>query len=296
MAHFAITVSKVAASLIAILLVNVNAYAQKNKKVENSNNQVMMKKIEVKQTAGRTALGDFAPEFAHLNDDVLFGEVWNRNDKLSLHDRSMLTVTALVSMGITDNSLKYHLTTAKQNGVTRTQIAELLTHIAFYVGWPKAWGAFNLAKEVWNGEAEATPMSKEAYQQTLMFPIGKPNDAYARYFIGQSYIAPVSTEQVPIYNVTFEPGCRNNWHIHHAKKGGGQMLICVGGEGWYQEWGKPARKLLPGDVVNIPAEVKHWHGAAADSWFSHLAIEVAGEGTSNEWLEPVSDAEYNKLK
>lgn len=296
MAHFAITVSKVAASLIAILLVNVNAYAQKNKKVENSNNQVMMKKIEVKQTAGRTALGDFAPEFAHLNDDVLFGEVWNRNDKLSLHDRSMLTVTALVSMGITDISLKYHLTTAKQNGVTRTQIAELLTHIAFYVGWPKAWGAFNLAKEVWNGEAEATPMSKEAYQQTLMFPIGKPNDAYARYFIGQSYIAPVSTEQVPIYNVTFEPGCRNNWHIHHAKKGGGQMLICVGGEGWYQEWGKPARKLLPGDVVNIPAEVKHWHGAAADSWFSHLAIEVAGEGTSNEWLEPVSDAEYNKLK
>ena len=296
MAHFAITVSKVAASLIAILLVSVNAYAQKNKKVENSNNQVMMKKIEVKQTAGRTALGDFAPEFAHLNDDVLFGEVWNRNDKLSLHDRSMLTVTALVSMGITDNSLKYHLTTAKQNGVTRTQIAELLTHIAFYVGWPKAWGAFNLAKEVWNGEAEATPMSKEAYQQTLMFPIGKPNDAYARYFIGQSYIAPVSTEQVPIYNVTFEPGCRNNWHIHHAKKGGGQMLICVGGEGWYQEWGKPARKLLPGDVVNIPAEVKHWHGAAADSWFSHLAIEVAGEGTSNEWLEPVSDAEYNKLK
>lgn len=296
MAHFAITVSKVAASLIAILLVNVNAYAQKNKKVENSNNQVMMKKIEVKQTAGRTALADFAPEFAHLNDDVLFGEVWNRNDKLSLHDRSMLTVTALVSMGITDNSLKYHLTTAKQNGVTRTQIAELLTHIAFYVGWPKAWGAFNLATEVWNGEAEATPMSKEAYQQTLMFPIGKPNDAYARYFIGQSYIAPVSTEQVPIYNVTFEPGCRNNWHIHHAKKGGGQMLICVGGEGWYQEWGKPARKLLPGDVVNIPAEVKHWHGAAADSWFSHLAIEVAGEGTSNEWLEPVSDAEYNKLK
>jgi 4-carboxymuconolactone decarboxylase len=279
-----------------LLAQNNSKSNQKNNNTQTLTDKSNMKKIEVKQTAGRTALGDFAPEFAHLNDDVLFGEVWNRNDKLSMHDRSMLTVTALVSMGITDNSLKYHLATAKQNGVTKTEIAELLTHIAFYVGWPKAWGAFNLAKEVWNGDTKATPMSKEAYQQTLMFPIGKTNDAYAKYFIGQSYIAPVSTEQVPIHNVTFEPGCRNNWHIHHATKGGGQMLICVGGEGWYQEWGKPARKLLPGDVVNIPAEVKHWHGAAADSWFSHLAIEVTGENTSNEWLEPVSDEEYKKLK
>ena len=128
-----------------------------------------------------------------------------------------------------------------------------------------------------------------------MFPLGQPNDAYAQYFIGQSYLAPLSTEQVFVANVTFEPGCRNNWHIHHADKGGGQMLICVGGRGWYQEEGKPARELHPGDVVNIPANVKHWHGAAKDSWFSHLALEISGENTSNEWCEPVDDEWYNAL-
>ena len=129
-----------------------------------------------------------------------------------------------------------------------------------------------------------------------MFPIGEPNDAYAQYFVGQSYLAPLSTTQVPIFNVTFEPGCRNNWHIHHAKSGGGQMLVCVGGCGWYQEEGKDAVELTPGTVINIPANVKHWHGAQADSWMSHLAIEVAGEEASNEWLEAVSDEEYGKLK
>lgn len=272
----------------AISLMPVATHAQK----ETGN----MKKVEVKQTAGRAQLGDFAPEFAHLNDDVLFGEVWSRNDKLSLHDRSMATVTTLVAMGITDSSLKFHLQTAKENGVTKTEITELLTHVAFYAGWPKAWGAFRLAKEVWNGSTEATPKSREAYQQELMFPIGEPNVAYAKYFIGNSYLAPISDSQISISNVTFEPRCRNNWHIHHATSGGGQLLICVGGEGWYQEWGKPARKLRPGDVVNIPANVKHWHGATADSWFSHLAMSPEGENKSNEWLEPVSDEEYNKLK
>ncbi len=127
------------------------------------------------------------------------------------------------------------------------------------------------------------------------FPIGKPNDAYAQYFDGQSYLAMLSTEQVFIANVTFEPGCRNHWHIHHSTKGGGQILICVYGNGWYQEWGKPARALKPGDVVNIPANVKHWHGAAKDSWFQHLAVEVAGENTSNEWCEAVSQKDYENL-
>ena len=125
--------------------------------------------------------------------------------------------------------------------------------------------------------------------------IGEPNP-YGDYFVGQSYLAPVSTKQIPIYNVTFEPACRNNWHIHHAKNGGGQMLICVGGRGWYQEYGKEPRKLNPGDIVNIPANVKHWHGAANDSWFAHLAIEIQGEEGSTEWCEPVSDDDYNKLK
>ena len=124
----------------------------------------------------------------------------------------------------------------------------------------------------------------------------EPNDAFAQYFIGQSYLAPVSTAQVGIFNVTFEPGCRNNWHVHHAAQGGGQILICIAGRGYYQEDGQPARKLHPGDVVNIPAGVKHWHGAAPNSWFSHLAVEVPGVETSNEWLEPVTDEVYSKLK
>ena len=147
----------------------------------------------VKQTAGRDSLGEFAPKFAELNDDVLFGEVWSREDKLSLRDRSLVTIC------------------------------------------------------------------------------------------------------VSIANVTFEPGCRNNWHIHHATNGGGQILVCVEGEGWYQEEGKPAQSLKPGDVITIPANVKHWHGAKKDSWFSHLAVEVPGEDTNNEWCEPVSDEEYNNL-
>ena len=128
-----------------------------------------------------------------------------------------------------------------------------------------------------------------------VFPIGEKNEAFAQYFIGQSYLAALTTQQVPTFNVTFEPGCRNNGHIHHAKEGGGQMLICVAGKGWYQEWGKEARVLKPGDVVNIPEGVKHWHGAASDSWFQHLAIEVPGVGGTTEWCEPVGDEEYNKL-
>lgn len=128
------------------------------------------------------------------------------------------------------------------------------------------------------------------------FKMGDKNDGYAQYFIGQSYLNMLSTEQVSVGNVTFEPKCRNNWHIHHADKNGGQMLIVTAGEGWYQEWGKPALKLKPGDVVNIPAGVKHWHGAAANSWFQHLALEVPGENCKTEWCEPVSDEEYDKLE
>ena len=128
-----------------------------------------------------------------------------------------------------------------------------------------------------------------------IFPRGGENTAFARYFVGKSYLNMLSTEQVPIGNVTFEPGCRNNWHIHRAARGGGQILLVTAGRGWYQEWGKPARALRAGDVVNIPANVKHWHGAARNSWFAHLAVEVPGEETANEWLEPVSDADYSQL-
>ncbi|WP_294497514.1 cupin domain-containing protein [uncultured Gemmiger sp.] len=128
-----------------------------------------------------------------------------------------------------------------------------------------------------------------------IFPRGEKNDAFAKYFIGQSYLNMLTTQGVSIGNVTFEPGCRNNWHIHHAKEGGGQILLVTGGRGWYQEWGQPARELHTGDVVVIPAGVKHWHGAAKDSWFVHLAVEVPGVEASNEWLEPVDDEQYGKL-
>lgn len=249
---------------------------------------------KIVQTAGRDALGEFAKEFAHYNDDVLFGENWNNTD-IDLKTRCIITVVALMSSGITDSSLKYHLLNAKNNGVTQKEIAAIITHVAFYVGWPKAWAVFNLAKEIW-------PIEENAYKdegmnnhaKEMVFEIGEPNTAFAKYFIGNSYLAPVSTKQVGVFNVTFEPACRNNWHIHHADKGGGQILVCVAGEGYYQEWGKKAIKMLPGDCINIEPGIKHWHGAAPDSWFSHLAIEVPGENSSNEWLEPVDDDQYRQ--
>lgn len=165
--------------------------------------------MTIKQTAGHDVLGEFAPEFAHLNDDILFGEVWNRNDKLSLKLRSVVTISALIGKGIVDSSLKYHLMSARKNGVTKSEMAEILTHIAFYAGWPNAWAAFRMAKEV-----------------------------YAD---------------------------------------------------------KPAQALKPGDIVEIPANVKHWHGAKKNSWFSHLAFGFPGEDCSNEWLEPVTDEVYDAL-
>jgi len=240
--------------------------------------------MAVKQTAGRDALGKFAAKFAQLNDDVLFGEVWSREDKLSLRDRSLVTVVSLISMGLMDSSFEYHLTSAKKNGITKTEISEIITHLAFYAGWPKAWAAFKMATEIWKEDVDEKD-EKINHENSMIFPIGKPNDNFAKYFIGQSYLAPISSSQVGIYNVTFEPKCRNNWHIHHADKNGGQILICISGKGYYQEWGKEVKILNPGDVINIPAGVKH----------SHLAIEVPGENCSNEWLEAVTDEEYNKI-
>lgn len=140
---------------------------------------------------------------------------------------------------------------------------------------------------------------KEQFDKENMFGLGSPNDAYARYFIGRSYLNPLTEPgkcSVFLANVTFEPGCRNNWHIHRAKSGGGQLLICTAGEGWYQEEGKPAVSLTSGSVITIPANIKHWHGAKKDSWFSHIAVEVPGEETANEWLEAVTDEAYSGLE
>ena len=248
---------------------------------------------KIVQTAGRNALGSFAPEFAHYNDDILFGENWSNQD-IDHKTRCIITVVALMSSGVTDSSLRNHLENAKKAGVTKAEIAAVITHVAFYAGWPKGWAVFNIAKEVWTEDAVTD--AKSAHENGMVFPIGAPNDAYAQYFVGQSYLSPVSTSQVGVFNVTFEPGYRNNWHIHNAAKGGGQILICVAGRGYYQEWGKDAIEMNPGDCINIPVGVKHWHGAAPDSWFSHLAIEVPGENGSNKWLEAVDAETYGKLK
>jgi alkylhydroperoxidase/carboxymuconolactone decarboxylase family protein YurZ/quercetin dioxygenase-like cupin family protein len=234
-----------------------------------------------RQTAGRDVLGEFAPKFAALNDDVLFGEVWSRTSELSLRDRSMVTVTALISGGNFEQ-LAFHLNRGKQNGLTRTEISEVITHLAFYVGWPKAWSAFNLAREIFVEDSQ-TPLPN-----SVIFPKGEliTND----FFIGDTYlhmmILPESPHNTAVGNVTFSPGARNNWHTHDL----GQFLFVTGGVGYYQEEGKPARRLNTGDVVNIPANVKHWHGAAPDNWFAHIAV-TPGE---TQWLEALNDDTYNE--
>ncbi len=140
-------------------------------------------------------------------------------------------------------------------------------------------------------------MNKEEFDKINIFGLGNPNDAFAQYFIGNSYLNPLAKTDncVGFANVTFEPGCRNNWHIHRSKSGGGQVLICTAGFGYYQEEGKDVQKLKAGDIVVIPANVKHWHGAQPNSWFSHISVEVPGEETSNVWLEPITDEEYKNL-
>lgn len=142
-------------------------------------------------------------------------------------------------------------------------------------------------------------MDETKFNEANVFGKGQPNINYAQYFIGDSFLNPLTEfGKSPLFlaNVTFEPGCRNNWHIHHSSKNGGQILICTAGEGWYQEEGREPVSLVPGTVITIPANVKHWHGAKVDSWFSHISVEVPGEDTANEWLEPVADEVYNSIK
>ncbi len=243
----------------------------------------------IKQTAGRDNLGDLAPKFAQLNDDVLFGEIWSREDKLSLRDRSMITISALMAQGLYPQ-LKSHIEMGKKHGIKKEEVVEMVTQLAFYTGWAKAWSTFPMINEVY-----ADDSIKEVHGGA--FGMGEPNVNFAKYFIGNSYLKQLARTEsgIGFANVTFEPKCRNNWHIHKAEKGGGQVLICVEGEGWYQEEGKPAQSLKVGDIVVIPANVKHWHGAKKNSWFSHIAVEIPGENASNEWLEPVTDEEYDKL-
>ena len=239
------------------------------------------------QTAGRIVLGEIAPEFARLNDDILFGEVWNRQDQLTAHDRSLVTIVTQMAQGLTSDALKAHIRMAKEHGVSLQELTEVITHAAFYCGWPKAWATLPMVKEVYG---EQPMLTKDEFQMSTPYPIGEANTAFAQYFIGNSYVAPM---EGGVVNVTFEPGCRNNWHIHH---GAVQVLICVSGRGWYQEWGKEAVKLEPGVVIAVPEGVKHWHGAAKDSWMQHLTYHKdAQPNATNEWLEAVSDEQYDAL-
>lgn len=240
----------------------------------------------MKQDAGKKALGDLAPEFAHLNDDILFGEVWDREDLLSIRDRSLITVTALITKGIFDNSLKYHMNNAKLHGVSKEEMVEVITQLAFYVGWPNAWASFPILREVYSDTSSLNSSDS-------LFGLGEENKKFEKYFIGKSYLKPLNIKGVGVYNVTFEPGARNNWHIHHK---GGQILLCTDGIGYYQEEGQKVRVLHPGDVCYIAPEVKHWHGATKDYWFTHVAIEIPHECASNEWLNPVLDEDYLKLE
>lgn len=238
-----------------------------------------------KVTAGREQLGAFAPKFAELNDDVLFGQVWSREEVLSARDRSLITITALIASGAFEQ-LPVHLQRGKENGLTGKEVSESITHLSFYVGWPKAWSAFMLAKDIFKDEEMDVPQDLGT-----LFDTGEPNP-YGEFFTGKSYLYPVQFDKeigLSIGNVTFEPGARNNWHIHD---GGYQILIVTGGEGWYQEEGKEAQTLRKGDVILTQDGVKHWHGAKSNQWFEHVAI-TTGQA---KWLEPVNEAIYGSLE
>ena len=216
------------------------------------------------------ALFDFHPQLDEYLKTHLFGDIFAR-DNVDWRTREIVTIAALAARPETAPQMKAHIAIGKLNGITDVQAQAIVRRVqvaATSAALPTDWSPI---------------------------PVGEPNTAYAKYFIGNSYLHKLTLDQVPAFGVTFEPGCRNNWHIHHAKTGGGQMLIVTAGEGYYQEWGKPARRLKKGDTVNIPANVKHWHGAAPDSWFQHIALEVPGTEQSNEWCEPVDDRVYTEV-
>lgn len=207
-------------------------------------------------------LFDFAPAIDEYLKAHLFGDIFAR-DNIDWQTREIATIAMLAVRDGVQSQLDAHINIGKHNGLTEAQVEEILE------------------------------IASKAKAQNVIFGFGEENP-YGKYFIGKSYLQKITAENgVPMFNVTFEPKCRNNWHIHHK---GGQILLVTEGRGWYQEWGKPARELKAGDVVNIPAETKHWHGAAKDSWFTHIAVEVPSIGGSTEWLEAVGDEEYNKLK
>lgn len=215
--------------------------------------------------AGRPVTGkvyEFAPIIDTFLKAHLFGDIFSR-DNVDWQTRELATIATLAPLDNTDSQLNGHISIGRYNGLTDEQIAEILK------------------------------ISDLTGTKDVLFGLGTENTAHAQYFIGKSYLQPLTQEGINAANVTFEPKARNNWHIHHKT---GQVLLVVSGRGWYQEWGKTAQELHPGDIVNIPEGVKHWHGAAKDDWFTHIAITVPANGASAEWLEPVADDEYDKLK
>lgn len=230
-------------------------------------------------------LMDFAPAADQYLKAHLFGDIFGR-DNLDWQSREIATVSALASIPGVESQLRSHINISMNIGISPARLRQLAVVLGDKVDAStgrNARAALDAVLGSNNGEIA----------DGVIFPRGKENSDYAQYFIGTSYLNMLTTSGVPIGNVTFEPGCRNNWHIHHK---GGQILLVTGGRGWYQEEGKPAQELHEGDVINIPAGMKYWHGAAKDSWFAHLAVSVPAEGATTEWLETVSDAEYSKLK
>lgn len=286
-----------------------SVFKAKNVKVDESRATV---NAETRLQAGADAQGTlFTPAYAeaakagkqnmptiqYFLSSNCFGDYYTRKG-LDLNTRELLTMAILVNLG-TEPQLKAHIS-ANLKIRTAEYVEQAIYNCLPYCGYPRTLNALRLLKEA-AAEATATKdnkiMDQAAFDKQNVFGKGDPNVNYAKYFIGNSYLKQITSAEdgFRMSNVTFEPGTRNNWHIHHAKKGGGQVLIVTAGSGWYQLEGKPAVSLNPGDAVVIPANVKHWHGAKKDSWFSHIAFEAPGEGMSNEWLEPVTDEEYNKL-
>lgn len=227
----------------------------------------------------------FSPAIDYYLKAHLFGDIFAR-DNLSFADRELATISALASIEGVEPQLKSHVNHAPNLGLTVDEIQAIPAVLAHHVGQIEAYRAGKAIAEIYGGEySEIPPMD---------FNIGNPNTAYSQFFVGNSYLSTLATGdgKLPVNNVTFEPKCRNNWHIHHNFN---QILICVSGKGWYQEWGKPAQELKPGDVVDIPSGVKHWHGAAADSWFQHVVVSTPSDKPDTEWLEVVDDEQYNSV-
>ncbi len=230
-------------------------------------------------------LMDFAPAVDQFLKAHLFGDIFGR-DNLDWQSREFATVSALSSISGVESQLRSHFRISMNIGITPAQLKKLTEVLGDKVDATTGKNARAVLDSVLGA-------NNSEIADGVIFPRGNENSEYAQYFVGTSYLNMLTTTDVPIGNVTFEPGCRNNWHIHHK---GGQILLVTGGRGWYQEEGTLASELHPGVGVTFPAGVKHWHGAAKDSWFAHLAVSVPAEGGSNEWLEPVSDADYSKLK